>query len=407
MQKAVRQHLSTYAEPECLALSHFPAEKYQFALVIPVYKESALFVERLLKSFKGFSVLVIVVLNQPDSDLDETPQRQLWENLQERFSQSWQAENLHLLKSDDTDSSNGLSFLVVNRFELSQRIPKKQGVGLARKIGTDIASFLVAHDFIRCPWVGSTDADASLPSDYFTTLEQISADSAGAGVFEYSHIKGHSDAVFGATQMYEQWMRYYVAGLQWAGSPYAFHTIGSCLAFHVTSYCQVRGFPKRAGGEDFYLLNKMAKLAPVQKFETCIHLQSRLSDRVPFGTGPAVSKLVAEGLTEQSYLVYNPFLFEALKQLLQSLPDLWVEVDSYGVWESKFDEAIRSGLKALGLPLALAKIRANSKSRVQFELQLKGWFDGFRTLRFLHILEKDYYSPVSLAQAKQTAPFTF
>ena len=48
--------------------------------------------------------------------------------------------------------------------------------------------------------------------------------------------------------------------MKYARSPYAFHTIGSTMAVSANHYAKVRGFPKREAGEDFYLLNKLAKV---------------------------------------------------------------------------------------------------------------------------------------------------
>ena len=76
-----------------------------------------------------------------------------------------------------------------------------------------------------------------------------------------------------ATALYELRLHHYVLGLEYAGSPYAYHTLGSCLAVKADAYAQVRGFPKRAGAEDFYLLNKLAKLGAMPRLQgRCIRI---------------------------------------------------------------------------------------------------------------------------------------
>ncbi len=80
--------------------------------------------------------------------------------------------------------------------------------------------------------------------------------------------------VFLATQLYELSLRYYVAGMKFARSPYAFHTIGSSMAVSPVHYARVRGFPKREAGEDFYLLNKLAKLGSVLELDRGSDLRS-------------------------------------------------------------------------------------------------------------------------------------
>ena len=88
-------------------------------------------------------------------------------------------------------------------------------------------------------------------------------------------------------------MSYYVAGLAMAGSRYAHHSLGSTIAVHAKTYAAVRGYPKRSAGEDFYLLNKICKLAPVERLAgPALSIEARISARVPFGTGPALRRLL-------------------------------------------------------------------------------------------------------------------
>ncbi len=117
-----------------------------------------------------------------------------------------------------------------------------------------------------------------------------------------------------ATALYELRLHHYVRGLEYAGSPYAFHTLGSCLAVSFEGYAQVRGFPKRSGGEDFHLLNKLAKTGPVIRLAgDCIELASRHSQRAPFGTGAAVARISNAGMPLTLPLFYHPACFAALR----------------------------------------------------------------------------------------------
>jgi hypothetical protein len=177
----------------------------------------------------------------------------------------------------------------------------------------DVAVRAYWRGHLRSPWIFSTDADATLPRDYFAT--RAAPDSA-ALCFPFRHV-GVSDAtVTRATLAYEFELRYRVLGLWHAGCSYAFHTIGSCIAVHAESYAGVRGFPQRAAGEDFHLLQKLAKLGPIEIPETDpILLESRASDRVPFGTGPSVQRL----LDGQPLLLDDPRCFDALRLELSAL----------------------------------------------------------------------------------------
>ena len=131
-----------------------------------------------------------------------------------------------------------------------------------------------------------------------------------------------------ATRLYEYSLRYYVAGLSFAHSPYAFHTIGSTIAVNAAHYAKVRGFPRRQAGEDFYLLNKLAKVGAIMQLgaETdCepIDIAARLSDRVPFGTGAAVGKIMELEDPAREFLLYHPSVFGLLRSWLGSLPAIW------------------------------------------------------------------------------------
>ena len=61
---------------------------------------------------------------------------------------------------------------------------------------------------------------------------------------------------------YEIFLRYYVLGLKFAKSDYAFHTIGSTMLCTPDAYVKVEGMNKRKAAEDFYFLEKLAKIYP-------------------------------------------------------------------------------------------------------------------------------------------------
>src|SRR5690606_17786041 len=95
-----------------------------------------------------------------------------------------------------------------------------------------------------------------------------------------------------ALVLYEISLRSYEYGLAYAGSPYAFQTLGSTLALNPAAYAKVRGFPKRLAGEDFYILNKLIKIGPIYlRNDRCLQIKDRPSQRVPFGTGTSVFKI--------------------------------------------------------------------------------------------------------------------
>ena len=267
-------------------------------------------------------------------------------------------------------------------------LPARQGVGLARKIGTDTALALHVKGKVAQPWIFQTDADAVLPATYF---QHFSGE--GARVFAHRHVVypdvDNSDKLAHAAQLYDRHMRYYVDGLARAGSAYAFPTLGSTLALHAASYAKVRGYPRRNAAEDFYLLNKMAKIGSViYEPDITLKLAARPSPRVPFGTGPALQAIVEQLQQDPSgaaYLSYHPASFDLLQTALAYMDQLarCSRVESASV-KSCTDKRVESLLATLGFADLREQLHIRYTSAQQRHTVLQHWFDGFRTLRFIH-----------------------
>ncbi len=297
--------------------------------------------------------------------------------------------------------SSDSAVLLVDRFDRGAKLPAREGVGRARKIGADIALALIAASVVASRWIHSSDADAHLPFDYFAVPQ---AAAAVAGVLPFHHRCG-DDAVGAATRLYELGLQYHVAGLRWAASPYGFHSVGSALMVRADAYAQVRGFPRRAGGEDFYLLNKLAKIGDVSSpTAPVIELDARASTRVPFGTGPAVARLVGRLEAGEDLagiaLFHHPEVFRQLRLCLAA----WPQIYRHEIPDTDISPQSRDALATLGFARALSHARRHSRSETQFVRQLNTWFDGFRTLKFLHSLRDRGWPLIDLATAR-TAPF--
>ncbi len=119
---------------------------------------------------------------------------------------------------------------------------------------------------------------------------------------------------------YEIFLRYYVLGLNFANSEYAFHTIGSTMLCTPEAYVKVEGMNKRKAAEDFYFLEKLAKIYPIGELKsTFVYPSKRGSWRVPFGTGRSVDRYLSNSRDE--YLLYDPKSFVVLKTWLQVFND--------------------------------------------------------------------------------------
>jgi hypothetical protein len=423
MSKAFNQYFARYAESEVDVLMQYesllPDEFFvENVLVIPAYQETSAFIERFLVSeLSNEPVLMVVVINEPiveckspvliDPSIDtfvehldtktSNQQKLLHQYSISCGSINWQYENLTLVKI----KNNKAWLLVIDRF--TQAIDKEQGVGLARKIGTDLSAYLISINRVKQQWICSSDADASLPDDYFSALHSRYKTTV-ACCFNFMH-RSDDESVHQANFLYETALRYYVAGLQYAGSPYAFFTIGSTLAFKAEVYVKARGFPKRSAGEDFYLINKLAKLGNVEFIEdVTIKLEARTSQRVPFGTGPAVQKILDLQKSKQDYCYYHPELFILLKSTLDSFSNLWLYRTDLTSWFKALPVIVRTALIEIGFESFVEKQKNNSEK--QFDKQLVVWFDAFKTLKFIHNLRANHYHDIPLSLALSKAPFT-
>ena len=399
MNKAIVKYLHSYAEPEISHLTNIVLDGvFEHVVVIPAYKEQADFYQRFINSSLATKRnLLILVINQPDSDNDTNTQQALFDGIDQSGELVWQHQNLSLFKI----KARQCFVMVVDRFNYP--IPHKQGVGLARKIGADIALSLISSGLIKPEVIYSTDADAYLPDDYFNYTGAINNETS-ALCFNFLHFSD-DEKIHRANFEYEQALRYFVAGLQWAGSTYAFFTIGSILAFSAVGYAKVRGFPKRSAGEDFYLLNKLAKLGKVDFIESCtIKLDARTSDRVPFGTGPAVERIMQLSSVGDSYDYYHPSVFYQLKQALDAMNSLWQYRNDIAPWLNKLSVENQKALLALELDVYVANHKHCKLT--QFDKQLVVWFDAFKTLKYVHYLRDNFYHNIPLQQAIEQAKFS-
>ena len=206
--------------------------------------------------------------------------------------------------------------------------------------------------------------------------------------------------------LYDYSLRYYVDQLAEAVSPYAFHTIGSLIVVRPSAYAAVRGIPKRSAAEDFYFLNKLAKVGAVHSLaEPVLKVAGRPSQRVPFGTGPAISKIQNMEKPIDEYRFYHPKCFIALKQLLSIIAEAGQTFASAELLFRQIrdrmsqDEsaAVIDALLSMKIEKQFAHL-AQKNDHASFERAFHTWFDAFVTLRFIHLLRDSIYPTVGFAE---------
>lgn len=295
--------------------------------------------------------------------------------------------------------------VVLDRVRRDRAFGARDGVGLARKIGLDLALELWRQGHVRSAWLHTTDADATLPPDHFATPDLDDDPAAVARVARFWHDTAAGGPVALATAHYELWMRYYVAGLAHAGSPHAFDALGSCISVHARAYARVGGVPRRQAGEDFHLLAKLAKLGTVHRVSRDrppVRLRCRASSRVPFGTGPGVMRLVATLEAGQEPRLHDPRVFGALSHLVAA-----IEQPTRPVTDA-FDElspAVRRVLDDLDLPRRLERATQSATSPVAVTRRRHECFDALRTLQLVHRLRDAVWPDQTWSQALAEAAF--
>ncbi len=407
------KYLREYAEPGTTAVESMPAgEPWGQVIVIPVCNELP-GILRPLPPGPGRSLMILVVNETGTAPRHVSVANQRFAaEVQARFRMCWQsAADSGLTLYQDPASQRDV--LLVDRFSEGLKLPPRGGVGHARKTGADHAACLIHLGRVYSPWIHCSDADVFLPRRYFASSASMTDDSAkdtAALVYPFRHVidedkrigKETGAEIIQATRLYEYSLRYYVAGLSYARSPYAFHTIGSTLAVNAAHYAKVRGFPRRQAGEDFYLLNKLAKVGSVRslKAETdCGHIEiaARLSDRVPFGTGAAVGRIMEFEDPARDFLLYHPTVFDLLRSWLGSLPTFWEarSSDLSAILSPMEPQALIGGLEESGATQALQHALKQSSDATQFNRQMHTWFDAFRTLKLIHYLRDRHLPSVS------------
>lgn len=290
--------------------------------------------------------------------------------------------------------------VTIDRARPGARLPDREGVGLARKIGCDAALAWIAAGAVRSRYIHTTDADAMLPPDYLAAAaahESLAAPPA-ALIHPFRHRPADWPGAAAAITEYELWLRAHRLRLARAGSPYAFQAIGSTLVLEADAYAAVRGFPRSMAGEDFYLLDKLAKFGAVRHVGGGpVMLDGRVSGRVPFGTGRAMGEAAAGAAgTGARRRFLDPRGYDALAAWLEVLEEAATNDGPRG-WPAlrarlasrmgrNDQELVATTLESMAAPRALVSAAAMNLDPRTWLRRMHTWFDAFRTLRFLHTL---------------------
>ncbi len=350
---------------------------YAAAVVIPALAESSA-LPATLDSLAAnpaetlVDTLILVVVNQrPDSSSADKQDNQ--RTLRQLENLSRQQTRLQLAWVDASGPERELPM-------------RDGGVGLARKIGFDLA--LQRLDFQHSdPLLIALDADTLVRDDYLPRLRGHFQNSPhGATVVPFQHRPGTTPAHHQAIVRYELFLRAHVLGLELARSPYAFHTVGSTMACRAEAYVKAGGMNRRRAGEDFYFLQQLAKTAGVAPLQgTLVYPSARISARTPFGTGRSVGTLLAGDA--EAVLFYPAACYGLLGDWLE-LVDSHLTEDGATLLSRarRQNQQLGTFLEQENFPDLWDRIGRNHQRRQARRKAFHGWFDGLKTTRLIHHL---------------------
>lgn len=280
------------------------------------------------------------------------------------------------------------------------------GVGLARKTGMDHA--LYRFNSLNRPegFILSFDADSRCDSNYFTAIESVLKafpHTRGINIYFEHPVSGteYPEPIYRGIILYEMHLRYVNLMTRFTGFPHAYHTVGSCFGVRAESYAKEGGMNRKKAGEDFYFLHKIIPLGEFREINsTCVIPSPRESDRVPFGTGPAMRKYINSENSDM--LTYAPECFHDLKKFFANIPGLFLLTDEETADNLGFQsEPLKSYLNDLSAVDTIREIRANSASLKAFVNRFYRWFDAFRIIKFINHASV-YYPQIPVKKAVMT-----
>lgn len=246
------------------------------------------------------------------------------------------------------------------------------GIGWARKVIMDNISLSASPGDL----ILSLDADTTFNENYFLSvaLNFFNNPDAVALSAPYFHLPSADNRAYRAILRYEIYMRHYQLNHWRIGSPYTFTALGSAMACPVKAYIAVGGMSPRISGEDFYFLQKLRKYGRILFWnDEKVFPEARFSNRVIFGTGPAMIK--GDSGDWSSYPVYPTELFDEIWETYELFPSFYIKTGDTPV--------VRFMSEASGEKDPFKSLRKNSRTVENFVRACHEKFDGLRILQYL------------------------
>ena len=364
-----------------------PDPDLEMVVVIPCYFETDLIAT--LQSLVNCAptcgkVEVFVIVNQSGEDPD------------------------HVKKLNEITVDNTKQWISAQCTDLSfhifhQTLPDKHaGVGLARKIGMDEAIRRFRHlkkdGIIVC-----LDADCTCCINYLKALEnhfEANKNTPGCSIYFEHPLSGPLPIdLYRKITAYELHLRYYVHGLRYSGLPCAFQTIGSSMAVRSSAYEKQGGMNKRQAGEDFYFLQKIMKLGGFTELKsTTVFPSSRLSIRVPFGTGKAMIDSMKSD--DEGYATYSPKTFLDLRSISSKVEALHrVTYSSINSILDGLSPCLQEYIQKDIFNKKILDLNQKTKTINSFTKRFYQWIDGFFAFKYANYAAANHYPKVDISEA--------
>ena len=372
MDKSIQKYLSKQY------LAHFIPQynNHKAFVIIPVYQDFMIF--NTLKSINEtitpskINPAIIIVVNHPENSPDKVVKK-----------------NKIIFDKLNTLTLN-YPLYVLTAYDIRK---KEAGVGFARKVGMDTASYYFFQNNISDGLLISLDADTLVAQNYFVTIEKhffTYQECRGISLY-YEHLFLNNDLINKAISQYELYLRYYVTMLRHIDFPFAFHTIGSAFVVRYQDYILQGGMPKKQGGEDFYFLNKiMLGGNYCDLTSTTVYPSARPTQKTPFGTGKTIYTLTK---SPDSHLkTYNTEAFYLLKSVFENHIKLFETKDCENYINNNIEnKKVNEFLSGIEFCKHINLILQNTKNKKTFRKAFFTWFNGFKAVKLLNFLHTDNY----------------
>jgi len=349
-------------------------------VVIPCYNESEIgyFLSTLLKcEYPGVETGIVVVVNSSD----KTTEHVMIQN----------KKTISEIYEFCFHQNNWIHLFIIEAESLPE---KNSGVGWARKIGMDWAIVQFNQNEDCEGIIVSLDADTRVEKDYLKSIYNyfIEHPSNVAATIYFEHQFHHCDLrnekLEDAITYYELYMRYYRNALLYCGFPNPIYTLGSCFAVRAKDYVAQGGMNRKKAGEDFYFLHKMAQKGEIGEINsTIIYPSARISNRVPFGTGPALQKYF-DG--DQSIrFTYSVETFLVLKSFFSKIECYYNSRERLKAEDFSNDSIFLSFCYDSKLVDEIEELKSNCSNFQVFHKRFYHVFNAFRVLKWLNFAEKN------------------